>query len=199
MIKPHCFGIWWEAIPGPAGSSCRECVIKDECLNDFATITLPAAQKELGPLAVLASLSSKLEVDEMAILAAMDLNFKPKKPKQTPVKAEPEEPKNPKEPEKTGSKKAKKTKRKAKKKSWGKQTHKARWTKEREKHPSIGKLTPGTVIEVKYKGADHSATVKKGGYDYDDKTFPTLGALTTHIVGGGRSAVKFWKLEQAEK
>lgn len=234
MIKPHCFGVWWEAIPGPLGDRCRQCIIKDDCLKEFATTRLRDAQKSLGPQAQLTDLSSALGVDEQAILVAMGFTHKPKRFKQTPVLAEtagngvagtgdgtaPGLVGGPstgpgiyatgtgaetKKTKKTGSKKTKKTKRKAKKKTgkrtgaWGKKTHKARWTREREKHPSIGKLTPGTVIEVTYKGAPLTATVKKGGYVYGDQTFPTLGALTTHIVGGSRSAMKFWKLEQAEK
>jgi hypothetical protein len=175
MEKPDCFGVWWEAIPGQVGDLCRGCAIKNECLAEFVT-TLKAAQERLGAGATLSTLAEHLEVDQQAILLAMAYAQPPQRPKQTPVK----------------TKKAKPPMKKTKKR---KKTRGSRWAKERRRHPAIAQLTPGTKIEREFKDTVHTATVKKGGYDYGEESFPTLSALTRHIVGPGRDATKFWKLQ----
>lgn len=202
MIKPECFGKWWEAVPGPPGDNCRGCVLKDDCLKEFATTALPAARERLGAAGDLAALAEHLEVVEQAVLVAMAYNpgeadGRPGGPRQTPVRRVEET----KKPQKAKRKRKVKVKVKAKKKtrkknrSWGEHTHAARWAKERERHPLIAQLTSGMKLEATYKGEPVTAIVKSNGYDFGELTFPTLGTLTRHITGVSRSAVKFWQLK----
>jgi hypothetical protein len=196
MEKPDCFGIWWEAVPGPAGDNCRTCDIKDDCLAKFATKTLPAAQVLWSGVGdPLAFLARHLEVSEQAVLLAMAHQKCSKPSKQTPAKID-----KPKTKVNSRENKAKKKKRKGKKgrKKWGEHTHEIRWNQERERNPLIAQLTPGTKLKSKYKGKTVTAIVKKGGYDHRGQTFPTLSTLTMHIVGGSRNATRFWKLEKKD-
>lgn len=213
MNKPECFGTWWEAIPGPAGKNCRQCILKDECLAEFATTRLPAVQQQwTGAGDPLAFLAEQLEVDEQAVLMAMAYQKGEVMKQQTPVVPEPKwdgdeldinlsgvgmssHSLDDAEPAPPPAKK-KKAKRKTKKKrTWGDHTHEKRWLRERERNPLIAQLTPGTKLKAKFKGKGVTAMVKKGGYTHRGQTFPTLSALTLHIAGVSRSSVKFWKLE----
>jgi hypothetical protein len=192
MKNPDCFGVYWEAVPGSAGDNCRRCILKDDCLAEFATTTLPAVQQRwTGAGNPLAWLASELDVAEQAVLLAMGYVEKPKKPKQTPITADMTEKPKGEETPKSGKNKEEKKKRS---RQWGKETHAARWSAERDRHPAIAQLTPGTEIRARFKGKPVSATVKKGGYDYEDLTFPTLSTLTKHITNSSRNSVKFWGL-----
>lgn len=227
LNKPDCYSIYWEAIAGPTGDNCRKCIIKDDCLHEFATGRLVAVQAEWpGDGDPLAFFAQRLRVDEQAVLLAIaHQRGETTRPRQTPVLAEDTEP----EPLTTemvthlrkgglatvasDGKTWVKAERmldpadgssldaiaddppKKKKRIWGAHTHEARWLTERERNPLVAQLTPGTKIKAKFKKQTYEAIVKKGGYDYEGETYPTLRALTTAICGGSRNVAKFWRLE----
>ena len=216
MANPDCFGVWWEAIPGPAGDNCRSCTIKGDCLARFATITLPAARNRLGPMGTLPALAQKLVVDEQAVLVAMAYpeTYRPRQQPVQPVQPEPASKHAEKTTTKTttcrdgarlGKKRPTRTTRSAvgarcrpakKKWTWGRHTFEARRARERQRHPEIARLTSGTRLKKTHKGILHRATVKKAGYEYQGELYPTLHMLTERIAGqrAGRDTVRFWGL-----
>lgn len=191
--KPDCYSIFWEAIAGPAGDNCRKCIIKDDCLHEFATGRLVAVQMGwTGDGDPLAFFAQRLRVDERAVLLAIaHQRGETTRPRQTPVLAEEEESMPPEAVDEAIADDPPKKKKRA----WGAHTHEARWLTERERNPLVAQLTPGTKIKAKFKKQTYVALVKKGGYDYEDETYPTLRALTTAICGGSRNVAKFWRLE----
>jgi hypothetical protein len=176
MELPSCFGRWWEAIPGPTGDACRQCMVSDDCLQELATNRYHQVNTRLGnvPLSVL---SEALGVDEQAVLVIM---AKAQQPRQTPVKEVQVE--------------------KRKIRRWGPETHEKRWLRERERHPEIGALTPGTKLSREFKGVSHDVMVKQGGYEYQDTVYPTLAKVTSVITGehSKRKTTEFWQLKGAD-
>lgn len=116
----------------------------------------------------------------------------------------------------TSQKKRKKRRRKKAARVWGTHTYRARWQREREKHPMIALLTPGVRISKVYKGETFKVTVRNGYYLFNGEKYPTLQSVTTAATGvkdypkqaykgqemkgtrktGNWSAMRFWKIKE---
>lgn len=187
---PPCYGLYWEAV---GDSPCTKCDARRSCLHAFATLELPRLQARLGDEASdLTKLASVSQVKGEALRVAIAYgskasNEKPKERRQattgTDADAAPAAGKKP------SSKTSKRRRSRSRGSPWGKHTFKARWLRERERSPAIGKLTPGHNIAREFGGTRHTVKVLHGRYVYDGREYPTLYEVTK-VITGTRSAKK---------